>query len=118
MHTQATAQARRLALRRDAGLLGLYVPVRQYLAVYTTRSVTFSAPDKLAAKQAVKDLAVGRFRGPNETAAAHVEPHSGSVVVILMTATPGARIFYSLEPWDKDGNPPRIDERSGLNPIP
>jgi len=109
---QATAQARRLALRRDAGVLDLYGSVRSYLAANTTRDVTFSAPDKHAAAQAVKDVARGNFRGPNETLAALVEPHTGNVVVILMTATPGARIFYSLEPWGKDGNPPRIDERS------
>ena len=93
----------------------MYGSVRSYLAANTTRDVTFSAPDKQAAAQAVKDVACGNFRGPNETLAALVEPHSGNVFVILMTATPGARIFYSLEPWDKDGNPPRIDERSGLS---
>ena len=45
-----------------------------------------------------------------------MEPHTGNVVVVLETATERAMIFYSLEPWDADGNPPRIDERSGIRP--
>lgn len=109
---EALCQAKRLLLRRDLAVLGLYVPVRHYLASHTTKPVTFSAADNAAAAQAKKDQMTGRFRGVNETSAAKVEPHSGNVVVFLMTATQGARIFYSLDPWDNEGNPPKIDERS------
>jgi len=58
------------------------------------------------------DARTGRFCGANEVLPAKIEANSGNVVVILMTATEGARIFYSFDSWDKEGNPPKIDERS------
>ena len=111
-HLHALERSKRLLLRRDAAVLALYLPVRRYLAAYTTAPVTFSAPNKAAAAQAKKELAAGNARGENETVPAKMDAYSGNVIVELRTATKGARIFYSLEPWDKNGNAPRIDERS------
>ena len=46
-------------------------------------------------------LHTGKFRGSNETVLAKVETKTGHIIIELHTATQGARIFYSLEPWDK-----------------
>ena len=50
----AYQQAERLRLRQKGALLGIYLPVREYLAAFTTRPVTFSAPDEAAAALAAK----------------------------------------------------------------
>ena len=65
-HALAQQLAARLLQRRDAAVLALYVPVRQYLTANTTAAVTFSARDKAAAAQAKRELAAGNLRGVNE----------------------------------------------------
>jgi len=58
-HTHTHTHKHTQLLRRDDAVLRLYLPVRAYLAAFTTRDVTFSAPDQAAATKALKDLATG-----------------------------------------------------------